>query len=307
MTRQGRREGTAPAAHRLDRLGAAASPEAASVEAIRISQIRGTQSRCSGFIRTERRQVIVSPSRTDPGKVEETDGQLRQRQMQVAARRLVEDPPRGAEASRTLRRARRADDDVELRRESRDEPRVGGDAGVERGCRVPAGGKHPRELSSASQGKPLEGRPERHGARSRPGALEADLAQMQLGRAEVGVRRVVLVQLPDRRVAEEHAAAAVGLKAMLVRIDDDRVRLSDALVGGVRLRAQIVRQPEVPSVRGVRVKAEAVLLAQGENLRQRIDRNRSRSFRSSPRPCPPHPAGAARATPRCPAGPGRPT
>ncbi len=55
---------------------------------------------------------------------------------------------------------------------------------------------------------------------------------MQFGGGEVGIGRVVRVQLPDRRVAEQDAAAAVGLQAVFVRIDGERIDLIEAVESG---------------------------------------------------------------------------
>ena len=40
----------------------------------------------------------------------------------------------------------------------------------------------------------------------------------------------MLVEAPHRRVAEENATAPVGLQSMLVRVDDDGVRLTNRCV-----------------------------------------------------------------------------
>ena len=83
-------------------------------------------------------------------------------------------------------------------------------------------------------------------------------------RGEVGVRRVVGVEAPDRGVGEQDAAAAVGLQAVLVRVDHDRVGAShrrrrarrDARI------AAVGEQREEPAVGGVDVQARSVLRAQ---------------------------------------------
>jgi hypothetical protein len=53
---------------------------------------------------------------------------------------------------------------------------------------------------------------------------------MKVSGREIGVWRVVLVQPPDRRIGEQHGAAAVGLKAMLVWVDHDRRALRTRLL-----------------------------------------------------------------------------
>ncbi len=83
--------------------------------------------------------------------------------------------------------------------------------------RAHAGGQDRRQVERAQR------QPQRGGGRAGARALEADLAEVQVAGGEVGVRRVVLVQPADAGVAEQHRAAAVGLQAVLVRVDDDAV------------------------------------------------------------------------------------
>ena len=80
--------------------------------------------------------------------------------------------------------------------------------------------QHPRELAAADQRQETLRRPERDSGGAGPGALEADLAEVQVLRAEVGVRRFVPVMYADRRIPEQHTAAAVWLQSVLVRVDD---------------------------------------------------------------------------------------
>ena len=101
--------------------------------------------------------------------------------------------------------------------------------------------------------------PQRGGGRAGARALEADLAQMQLVGREVRVRRVVRVQAPDAGIGEQDRPAAVGLEAVLVRVDDDRV---GARRSRAARRGGVVEQREEAAVRGVDVDADAVALAQ---------------------------------------------
>ncbi len=71
----------------------------------------------------------------------------------------------------------------------------------------------------------LLGRPEGDGGGSGAGALERDLAEVKVFRGEVGVGRVVFIEAANGGIAEENRSATVGLKAVLVGIDDDRVCL----------------------------------------------------------------------------------
>ena len=50
---------------------------------------------------------------------------------------------------------------------------------------------------------------------------------MQLLAREIRVRRIVPVEPPDRWIAEEHTPTSIGLEAMLVRIDHNRIGLGD--------------------------------------------------------------------------------
>ena len=241
-------------------------------------QIRSSHSRCSGFISTDRRQVIVSRSRAMPAparskKAAGSSASARCRPRRAASskspRARAEDAP--AVAARTAQTTMSSsgsngDQEARVRRELR----------VEREGRLARRGQPPRELAALLERQQAHRRPERHGARARPRALEADLAQVQVGRAEVRVRRVVLVEPPDRRVAEEDAAAAVGLQAVLVRIDHDRVGLADAVEGAPRRRAEVVREAVVAAVRRVGVQPEAAPLPQRQDLGQRIHRSRRR-------------------------------
>ncbi len=76
---------------------------------------------------------------------------------------------------------------------------------------------------------------------------------------------------PDRGITEQHAAAAVGLQAVLVGVDDDGIDVGHAVEGGARLGREVVGEPVVAAVGTVGVQAEAVALAQREDLRQRVD------------------------------------
>ena len=83
------------------------------------------------------------------------------------------------------------------------------------------------ELAVAGVGQEALGGPEGDGGGSGAGALEGDLAEVEFFGGEVGEGRVVFVEAADGGIAEEDGAAAVGLEAMLVRVDDDGVGLGD--------------------------------------------------------------------------------
>ena len=92
--------------------------------------------------------------------------------------------------------------------------------------------------------------------RPRPRALQADLPEVERRRREVRVRRVVLVQPPDRGIAEQHGAAAVRLEPVLVRIDDERVGGGGRRERPLRRGVEIVGEPEEAAVRRVDVEPE---------------------------------------------------
>jgi hypothetical protein len=106
-------------------------------------------------------------------------------------------------------------------------------------------------------------------------ALERDLAEVQVARREVGVRRVVPVEPADDGITEQHAAAAVGLEAVLVRIDHDGIA-SPMRSKAAGVRVEVVREREVAAVGRVDVQAEGMALAQRDDPGQRIDGARRR-------------------------------
>ena len=77
----------------------------------------------------------------------------------------------------------------------------------------------------------------------------------------------MFVETTNTGIAEEHASAAVGLQAVLVRIDDDGVGLVDHGVGAARgFIERVGNELEIAAIRCVYVKAETVALAQREDL-----------------------------------------
>ena len=104
-----------------------------------------------------------------------------------------------------------------------------------------AAGEAAGEIAAGREREQLLGGPERDGGGAGAGALEADLAEVELLGGEVGVRGVVLVEAAHGGVAEEDAAAAVGLEAVLVGVDDDGVGLGDGVDRRRGLAAREVR------------------------------------------------------------------
>ena len=135
------------------------------------------------------------------------------------------------------------EDDIELRREAwGNEVRAGGEAAVEFEGGFVAGFEVLGEGAAASVGEELLRGPESDGGGSGAGTLERDLAEVKIFGGEVGVRGVVFVEAADGGIAEEDAAAAVGLKAVLVRVDDDGVGLRDGVEGGAGFGARDCRR-----------------------------------------------------------------
>ena len=114
--------------------------------------------------------------------------------------------------------------------------------------RAAPGREHRAQALVALERQRLQGEPQPGGRRAGARALEADLAEVQLGLGEVREGRVVAIDALDRRVGEEDRAAAVGLKAVLVGVDDDRVACAIAAYGaastsGSSPRASSVKKP----------------------------------------------------------------
>ena len=129
----------------------------------------------------------------------------------------------------------------------------GGDAGVmkwgdsaealvEFECGGVAGFEALREDAAERVGEQLLGGPESDRGGSGAGALERDLAEVEILRREVGVGGVVFVEAADGGVAEEDTAATVGLQAVLVRIDDDGVGVRDGVEGGTGFGGRDLRR-----------------------------------------------------------------
>src|SRR6267378_7547406 len=94
---------------------------------------------------------------------------------------------------------------------------------------------------------------------------------MQFRRTKVSVRRLMLIQAADAWIAEKDAAAAVGLQAVLVRIDNDGVHFTDAGERRFSIGGKIVNQSEISAVGSVRVDAKRKLVAQRQDFGQGID------------------------------------
>ena len=139
--------------------------------------------------------------------------------------------------------------------------------------RAPPGREHRAEALVALQRQRLQRQPQPGGRRAGARALQADLAEVQVGLGEVRERRVVAIDALHRRIGEQHRAAPVGLQAVLVGVDDDRVALRDRRVrGGGDERIVAARQQrEEAAVGAVGVQAHPVALAQGERLVDAID------------------------------------
>ena len=77
----------------------------------------------------------------------------------------------------------------------------------------------------------------------------------------------MLVEAPHGRIAKEHTPAAVGLQAVLVRIDDDGIGQADGCVSPPRGLIQGIRnQREVTAVGRIHMDPEAIPLLERQNL-----------------------------------------
>ena len=138
--------------------------------------------------------------------------------------------------------------------------------------RLAPGLEPPRELAAALERQEPHRGPQRHRGRAGARAFERDLAQVQLVRREVGVGRIVAVEAPDGGIAKEHAAAAVGLQPVLVRVDDDGVGVADRIEGGARLAPRFSPARSSRRRRASTCTRTSGALRSCEDLRQRIDR-----------------------------------
>jgi len=69
----------------------------------------------------------------------------------------------------------------------------------------------------------------------------------------------VAIQCADDRIPEQHAAAAIRLEAVLMRIDHDGIRFARRIECSARFGAEIFREREVAAIGrvGMNAKAEA--------------------------------------------------
>ena len=154
------------------------------------------------------------------------------------------------------------EDDIQLRwRDGCEEARVDGEAAVEFEGGSVAGFETLGEGCVTGVGEELLGGPECY--RRGPGArtFEGDLAEVEVFRGEVSVGRVVFVEAADSRVAKEDAAAAVGLEAVLMGVDDDGVGVGNGIEGGRGFGGEIAGEGEVASVGCIDVDAKVVFSA----------------------------------------------
>ena len=192
--------------------------------------------------------------------------------MEVAFGGFVEDSLGEGGRSFGCRGSDGPEEDVELRRECWDEE-VGGFAKalVEFEGGGVAGFESLREGAAGGVGEQLLRGPEGDGRGSGTGTLEGDFAEVEVVRGEIGVGGVVFVETADGGVAEEDAAAAVGLEAVLVRIDDDGLGVGDGVECGSGFRGQIGGEDEVATIGSIDVDAEFVFFPEHNNLVERID------------------------------------
>jgi hypothetical protein len=138
-----------------------------------------------------------------------------------------------------------------------------------------AGFKTFGKVAAYGVGQQLLGGPERNGRGSGTGAFERNLTKVKVFRRKVGIGGVVFVEAADGGIAEENATAAIGLEAMLVRVDDDGVGVGDGVERSTGFEGEVGGKGEVATVGGVNVDAELVFFLEGDNPIERIDRANS--------------------------------
>src|SRR5579871_5442687 len=97
---------------------------------------------------------------------------------------------------------RQKNDDVEFRLKCWNKSLVVLQSRVELDSRFPSCFKPPRKFSTRHQWKQFLRCPERCGRRPWSRALQTNLAQMQFGRTEIRVRRLVFIQFAHARIAK---------------------------------------------------------------------------------------------------------
>ncbi len=199
-------------------------------------------------------------------RLQERFRKLDQRQMEVIRRRVVEHLLRACGDCPGGLAGGRPEHDVQFRRKDREEPGVRVQASKEVEGGLTAHGEVPGEGPLRHERQQFMRCPEGHGRGAGARALEADLPEVQVRRGEIGIGRVVLVMGADGGVSEQDAAAAIGLQAVFVRIDDDGIRRADGVEGGPGLRRQIVRQREIAAIGRIDMDAAAVPAGQRQYL-----------------------------------------
>ena len=81
----------------------------------------------------------------------------------------------------------------------------------------------------------------------------------------------MLVESSDIRIAKQHATAAIGLQAMLVRVDDNRIDLRQAVKSSFGVIAEFACEPEVAPVCGIGMHAGTIMFREFENFGERIN------------------------------------
>ena len=162
--------------------------------------------------------------------------QLDECEMQILPRRGIEDRTCPGRAFFSIRAAHRPHNNVQFRLDRA----MKNSEAASRRCNSIAAARQassmPREFSLGNQRQQALRRPKRHGCRPGARTLQADLPKMQFVRGEISIGRIVFVEASHGRIAKQHAAAAVGLQPVLVRIDDDGIHLAISAAYAARLR-----------------------------------------------------------------------
>ncbi len=234
------------------------------------SHILSTQSRCSGFMSTERKQVMVSRSRFITLRFSS--------HKRMGSSATARCRPRFAAASNILRLKTEVSLTLAALGANTTMSNSGAKAVTKRAsaCNFSKSASvaflprsNPRANSppfSSGSNLCVAHKAAGRRGRSRARALQAYLAQVEFRGAEIGVGRIVLVQSADFGVVKQHAAAPIGLQSVLVRIDHNRVRFSDPRKSSTCPFPEVLCQHEISAIRGVGMNPESMFSAEGENL-----------------------------------------
>ena len=152
--------------------------------------------------------------------------------------------------------AHRPHQNVELGWEGRKETPIGADFLMQEHGGLATTTQPICKLTVCDEREQLLGCPQGYGGSAGARTLQADLAQMQIMRSEIGVGRIMFIKAAYSRITKKDAAAAIRLQPMLVRINHDGVGLGHAVKGARCLLAKGGDELEISAVGGIEVNAE---------------------------------------------------